>query len=208
MKYFIITCLMLFQGVLSAQKIITLSIHQPPELGFSLNKTDTTIVRGSSLELGSGTEIFGGSGKYQYHWTPTSGLSDSTLLHPVATPADTTLYVLTVTDSNGCSFSLPYKVNVRKKMVGTLPVPASPSLQAVLFPNPNKGTFRVKLTGESFPKIDMILYSGTGEQLMKQTIRGFTGEHTESFRLQLAGGSYSLHILAGNEEISRRFIIH
>lgn len=40
-----------------------------------------------------------------YSWKPSSGLTDSTISNPKASPDATTIYTLTVTDSNGCSQS-------------------------------------------------------------------------------------------------------
>jgi gliding motility-associated-like protein len=46
----------------------------------------------------------------QYTWSPADGLSCTTCTNPVATPLSTTDYILTVTDTNGCSQQA--KVNV------------------------------------------------------------------------------------------------
>jgi gliding motility-associated-like protein len=43
-----------------------------------------------------------GSGGGNYLWSPNTGLSDEFIANPVATPAATTTYTLTVTDVNGC----------------------------------------------------------------------------------------------------------
>jgi gliding motility-associated-like protein len=47
-----------------------------------------------------------------YSWTPGLGLSDSTILDPVASPVRTTLYTLTVTTAEGCTASGSVKVGV------------------------------------------------------------------------------------------------
>ena len=47
-----------------------------------------------------------------YNWTPPTGLSDSTLADPVAAPAETTVYTLTVTSEGGCKASGEVTVNV------------------------------------------------------------------------------------------------
>lgn len=49
------------------------------------------------------TTQLNGSGGASYIWTPAEGLSDSTIASPLATPDDSTEYVVTVTDSNGCT---------------------------------------------------------------------------------------------------------
>ena len=47
-----------------------------------------------------------------YAWTPGLGLSDSTIADPVASPAKTTIYTLTVETAEGCSASGSIKVGV------------------------------------------------------------------------------------------------
>ncbi len=46
-----------------------------------------------------------GSASYTYSWTPSTGLSNSSISNPVATPTITTLYSVVVTDNNNCSSS-------------------------------------------------------------------------------------------------------
>ncbi|MDX1909278.1 MAG: gliding motility-associated C-terminal domain-containing protein [Bacteroidia bacterium] len=43
-----------------------------------------------------------GSGGVGYSWSPSTGLSNPNISNPVANPALTTLYTVTVTDTNGC----------------------------------------------------------------------------------------------------------
>ena len=45
----------------------------------------------------------GGTPGYTYNWSPASGLNNTTIANPVASPAVTTTYVVTVTDSKGCT---------------------------------------------------------------------------------------------------------
>ena len=61
--------------------------------------------RNSSATLGGSPAATGGSGNYQYHWTPATGLSDSIASNPVvANISGTTTYTLSVTDLlTGCS---------------------------------------------------------------------------------------------------------
>jgi gliding motility-associated-like protein len=44
-----------------------------------------------------------GTGGGNFAWAPISGLDDPTSASPLASPASTTIYVLTVTDGNGCT---------------------------------------------------------------------------------------------------------
>jgi gliding motility-associated-like protein len=56
---------------------------------------DTSICYGDQIQLRGGGGAF-------YQWSPGTTLSDSTIASPVASPPDTTLYTLTVTDTLGC----------------------------------------------------------------------------------------------------------
>ena len=87
---------LLFFGAANAQKVITLSVNQPPELGFSLHQQDTTILLGTTITLGNGIVVYGGSGDYLFQWSPAETLNDPTLMRPLATPKDTTTYNLMV----------------------------------------------------------------------------------------------------------------
>jgi hypothetical protein len=198
----------LLPQLLLAQKIVKLSVVQPPEFGFSVAKTDTTIVKGRSVVLGTDLIVFGGSGEYLYSWSPQTTLNNATVLNPVATPTDTTTYILTVADENGCSFSIDYKVNVRNPMVGIEDADLPAGLEAVLFPNPNNGKFKVKLTGNPSEKIVLTIIDASGKIVKNQTIKNFTGEHTETVQVSLVSGIYTLKIESDSETLSRQFIIN
>ena len=49
------------------------------------------------------TTTLSGSGGGSYSWSPSSGLSNANIASPVADPASTTIYTLTVTATNGCT---------------------------------------------------------------------------------------------------------
>lgn len=60
---------------------------------------------------GQSTQLLGSGGVF-YEWTPATGLSDATSPSPVASPSQTTGYVLVVTDANGCSGKSDVTVSV------------------------------------------------------------------------------------------------
>lgn len=67
-----------------------------------------TICMGGTIQLtGSAT----GGTTYTYSWSPTTGLSSSTISNPTATPLTTTTYTITAT-ANGCSVSDEVLVSV------------------------------------------------------------------------------------------------
>lgn len=208
MKKVILLLLTIMPQILFSQKVIKLTVIQPAEFAFSISKQDTTIVKGSSVALGQELIVSGGSGEYHFRWTPAATLNDSTAINPVANPTDTTTYLLTVMDKYGCSFSVTYKVNVRDQMVGNKLTENVKSLNAVLFPNPNRGEFKVKLNGIPSEKIELTILDMQGKIIKKQIIRNFTGFQIETIQVHLVSGMYSLLVDSGKESLSRQFIIH
>lgn len=75
---------------------------------------------GTPINLGSAPKATGGSALYTYFWNPSTGLNNSTLANPAASPSATTPYFLTVTDANGCTASDDVTVNVPCNSVYTL----------------------------------------------------------------------------------------
>ena len=63
-----------------------------------------TASAGGSAEICAGASApLSGSGGVSCSWAPAAGLSNAASCAPVATPASTTTYTLTVTDANGCT---------------------------------------------------------------------------------------------------------
>lgn len=59
---------------------------------------DTIICNGSSVQLNASAP-----GAVSYLWTPSIGLSASTIANPIANPTDTTTYIVAITNANGCT---------------------------------------------------------------------------------------------------------
>jgi hypothetical protein len=72
---------------------ITITINPLPNADAG---PDTNICNGSSVILSAS----GGTG---FLWSPSTGLSDTTIYNPAAFPSVTTTYVVLVTDANGCT---------------------------------------------------------------------------------------------------------
>jgi len=68
---------------------------------------DKTICNGSNVQIGSASV----SG-LTYSWTPSTGLSSTTISNPIASPTVTTSYILTVSNAAGCSKKDTVKVIV------------------------------------------------------------------------------------------------
>ncbi|MFB0925840.1 MAG: hypothetical protein QMB65_11285, partial [Vicingaceae bacterium] len=61
-----------------------------------------TICALDTVQLGGTPSGSGGLGSLTYSWSPNTGLDDASASNPFAFPNDTTIYYLTVTDSNSC----------------------------------------------------------------------------------------------------------
>jgi gliding motility-associated-like protein len=73
---------------------------------------NNTICKGDTVILGGSVPGSGTIGPYSYQWSPSIGLSSITAAHPSAYPANTTNYILKVTDGKGCSNYDTVTVNV------------------------------------------------------------------------------------------------
>ena len=203
-------CLLLFLStVISAQNVVSLNVTQPPEFGFEIGLTDTTIVRGDSITLGQDLTVFGGSGEYIFNWSTEESLSDPTIKNPLAFPEESTTYFLTVMDAYGCSFSVDYTVKVQMYPTAIKnDIKDNQTLFATLFPNPNGGKFKIQLSGEPRDRIELTIIDYSGRILKQQEINNFNGEYTEELDINLSGGAYTLLITTEDQKIQRQFIIN
>lgn len=72
------------------------AIYLYDKLNLSLG-VNQLVCRGDSFTLSP--VVSGGSGSYLYSWTPATSLSSTTIRNPTATALDTTVYILTLSDS-------------------------------------------------------------------------------------------------------------
>lgn len=61
---------------------------------------DFTVCPGNTTILGTSTPASGGLAPYSYSWTPSTGLSSTTIANPSVTATASTLYILEVRDGN------------------------------------------------------------------------------------------------------------
>jgi hypothetical protein len=73
---------------------------------------DTTICNGASVQLNASAP-----GAVSYAWTPSTGLTSTTIANPIATPSVTTTYIVNITNGSGC-------VDADTVVVTVLPLPA------------------------------------------------------------------------------------
>jgi gliding motility-associated-like protein len=85
---------------------VTITVNTLPTINAGI---DVWLCPGSDIQL---TAI--GTGNFS--WTPTIGLTDPTISNPLASPFDTTLYIVELTDNNGCKNSDSISVFVSPKV--------------------------------------------------------------------------------------------
>ncbi|MDI9533350.1 MAG: hypothetical protein QM238_06825, partial [Bacteroidota bacterium] len=108
------------------QLVRSWTLTQPTELSVNATTDDDLIGTCSSAQLSA--TVTGGvepAGGYLYSWSPAAGLTSTTIANPVASPASTTTYTVTVTDDNGCTKTASVTVSV------------APVLTAVAFADDN-----------------------------------------------------------------------
>ncbi|MDB4533776.1 gliding motility-associated C-terminal domain-containing protein [Vicingaceae bacterium] len=79
-------------GACSDLDTVTILINSLPVVNAG---EDVDIFEGASTQLNA-------TGGISYTWTPTLGLSDSTISNPIASPTVTTIYFVNAIDANGC----------------------------------------------------------------------------------------------------------
>lgn len=135
--------------------------------GIHLTYHEYWINQGDSVYLNQTPNIGGGFGTSTYNWSPSYGLSDTTLAYGFwASPDTTTSYTATVTDSKGCSETAGgplYVIYVNPtslRKVDRIPVS--------LYPNPTSNLIFIE-TDANKPILKGELYSLTAKKLADLT---------------------------------------
>lgn len=105
---------------------VTLAIHDNTtgcndtmEKLMVINPLPTADANSGSICEGDNIQLVA-TGGGTYSWDPATGLSDSSIANPVAMPSQTTVYTVTVTDSNNCQDQTMATVNVFEEPNGIM----------------------------------------------------------------------------------------
>lgn len=81
----------------------TFTVGTASPLSLALSQTQDTICVNDNSQFSAIASNGCGNGTYAYSWSPAAGLSNANIANPIATPAVTTTYYLTVTEPTTCS---------------------------------------------------------------------------------------------------------
>jgi PKD repeat protein len=152
--------------------------------------SDDTICAGQNISLNGG-------GGITYLWSPSTGLSCTACPNPVANPADTTIYILTVTDAAGCSDSDSVLVYVD---MCTGISNSSVIKKIELSPNPFSHYSVLKVNEIQVEKLKIKLLDVTGKEIKPKT--SIKGDALQIERDGLNPGLFFLQVYDGNKYIS------
>jgi len=203
-KAFFISSVLLFITMVGFGQVFEIVLNQPDLLSLRPGR-DTLICKNHSVELGGSPTATGGTKEYVYLWSPIDGLDDPTSANPIATPSQTTKYILTVSDANGCQ--LMDFVNVIVDACLGIDEDILDNDLAI-FPNPSTGIFTISGFRVNSQKIKISLINSMGKEILTRWLP----EGSESEQFDLAGegfvkGIYFFRILTDKQVLIRRIQI-
>lgn len=107
-------------GICSAEALVTITVGNP---GATILSHDTVICMGASVFIS-----VKGDSSLVYHWSPSAGLSDDSVMNPIASPRVPTTYVMTAGISgSACAVSDTIKVGLSEmRLLNVTPANAIP----------------------------------------------------------------------------------
>lgn len=138
----------------------------------------------------------GGTPPYTYQWS--NGGTTQTIS---GLPGGT--YTVTVVDDRGCQTTV--SVVVEAFTVGTQP--SLPGYTATLWPNPNGGSFTVRVTLPSPQDVDLRLYNALGQLVAQRQLSAVSDAAVDFVDLDLAEGVYHLQIGNDSFRVVKKVIV-
>jgi len=139
---------------------------------------------------------------FSYSWTPSQGLSGTTIQNPIAFPSTTTMYYVTVTDSLGnigmdsILVTVELCTNINKY---------DEFSDFNIFPNPSSGIFTITKSNNLNQPIEIKLVNTLGELIFKQAI----SKNQNSIDVDISSynkGIYFLYLSIDNEQVVKKII--
>lgn len=182
-----------------------MNFNQPALLTANAGQ-DTVVCAGNPISLGGNPTASGGSNSYFYLWSPPEGLNDPTLSNPTVAITESTSYMLSVTDGQGCqAVSL-----VTLYIDPCLGINENNTGQALtVFPNPSNGVFRIEGVSSFNGKLQRIeVLNQLGQMVFDEIFR--PGDILSDFEIDTKikeAGIYFLKISLSDRVVSQRLIV-
>jgi len=205
MRTSILLILCLLAAAVRSQTVANLDFVQLPKYGYTLSRSDTSIVEGQSLTLGKNLTVYGGTGSYVYSWIPSKLVENPSSAVTVATPVGSTIFYQKVTDGNGCVLNVSYNVTVTSKV--NIPDQASAvDLTVAVSPNPVKNVASVSIKGQSAnSKLYISVVDNLGKTIKKKTLNNFSGSQKIDIDLNVSEGIYNMVVEIDNQKVTTQF---
>ena len=196
-----IIALLAFISTASYSQIFKIDFNQPDPLSIA-SGNDTTICPGHTVILGANTVAWGGSEDYLFSWWPIDGLDDPRSPNPLASPEESTQYVLTVVDASGCQMSDSINVTIDLCLgVGNQNLLE----KLVIYPNPSTGSINLSGLPANTGELKVSMINSRGVEVLSSVFQsGFASIDLDLENLDLPRGIYFIRILTENEVLVRK----
>jgi gliding motility-associated-like protein len=131
----------------------TFTVVQIGSLSASVSPTSASIDAGESVSI----TVTGGT---SFNWVPATGLSCDTCGNVIATPSESTIYVIVVSDATGCSDTLSVTINV-------IPVCGELFVPNMFSPNLDNLNDQLCVMGACFSEVVFSIYNRWGELIFE-----------------------------------------
>ncbi len=149
---------------------LNLSFYELPE---------TTITEDTSIALGDEVPL-AVSGGITYEWSPAESLDCSDCPDPIATPTESTIYEVIITDENACSTTMEVEILVETSQSCTMAVPT------IFIPNgqAENNSFRLITAAEGAAGVELMqIYNRWGKKIYESTASDASWDGTVKGRL-------------------------
>ncbi len=152
-----------------AQYVVVFQVHQPDLLQADAGSPQAGET-GATLQLGGTPAAIGGIPPYSYQWSPGHLLNDSTTPNPTFVADTTRTFVLTVTDSAGCTAIDSVHITIQ---TGIPQAEAESSELFSVFPNPaTYGVLNIRCIRCTNTQWHVAIRSITGQLLAEHVANG------------------------------------
>jgi hypothetical protein len=165
--------------------------------------SDQSIDEGESIHIGGNPTATGGSGEFIYTWSPEDGLDNPENSNPLASPPETTDYIVVVKDKNGCKNSDTVTVYVKTiTSIGELC-----SKDVKIYPNPARDKLNIAFANGIQSNYVIKISNPQGHTMAVKELKG-NGRKRHTIDLSgLRSGVYFIQLYNSQVSQTWKFII-